>query len=398
MVRALPESTLTHLGDLTVEAFMRRYWQRRPLLVRQALTGLRPPVSVERLLALAARPDVQSRLVSSFAGRWALREGPLAPGTLPARTRGRWTVLVHGVDAHVAAAARLLARFRFVPDARLDDLMVSYATDGGGVGPHVDSYDVFLIQAQGRRRWRISRQRDLATVPGLPLRILADFRPEREWVLEPGDLLYLPPGIAHEGVAVGSGCVTCSVGFRAPSWRAVAERWFDDALEAAPLQRPHRDPGLAATRTPARLPEGLVDAAFARLRSLRPSRATTARALLATLSEPARDATFRGRAGRPDPAAFRALLRRRGLRADRRTRMLYSAQAFAINGEVHAMRSQARPWLTALADHRMLDPVRGRAPDAATVVLLHDWYRAGWLHADGRAARAPIRPLRPTRT
>jgi 50S ribosomal protein L16 3-hydroxylase len=266
MVRARYEPTLTHLGDLAVGAFMRRYWQRRPLLVRQALPGLRTPVPVERLFALAARPDVQSRLVTAFAGRWALREGPLARQTLPARTRRGWTVLVHGVDVHVEAAARLLARFRFVPDARLDDLLVSYASDGGGVGPHVDSYDVFLVQAQGRRRWRIGRSRDLAEVPGLALRILADFRPEREWVLEPGDLLYLPPGIAHEGVAVGPDCVTCSIGFRAPAYRAVAERWFDEALEAAGLERAHRDPGLAATRAPARLPDRLVDAARARMR------------------------------------------------------------------------------------------------------------------------------------
>ncbi|MGE5338274.1 MAG: cupin domain-containing protein, partial [Gemmatimonadota bacterium] len=206
---------LARLGQLSVAEFMRRYWQRRPVLLRQVLPGLASPVSRERLLALAGSGEVESRLVTSFNGRWRLRHGPFDATDLPARSRENWTLLVQGVDLHDEAARALLDTFRFLPDARLDDLMASYATDGGGVGPHVDSYDVFLVQAQGRRRWRISRQRNLAPLPGLPLKILAKFAPAREWVLQPGDALYLPPGVAHEGVAIGE-CITCSVGFRAP--------------------------------------------------------------------------------------------------------------------------------------------------------------------------------------
>ncbi|MFN3566120.1 MAG: cupin domain-containing protein, partial [Burkholderiaceae bacterium] len=232
---------LRALGRLPVDEFMRRYWQKRPLLVRQAIPALRSPVARERLFELAARDDVESRLVTAFGGRWRLKHGPFAAHSLPSPRRRAWTLLVHGVNVHDEAADALLARFRFLPDARLDDLMASYATDGGGVGPHVDSYDVFLVQAHGRRRWRIGRQRDLRLVPGLPLKILADFRPTHEWVLEPGDLLYLPPGVAHEGVALGES-VTCSIGFRAPAWQELVEPWFAALAERARVDGRYRDP------------------------------------------------------------------------------------------------------------------------------------------------------------
>ena len=146
---------------------------------------------------------------------------------------------MQGVDLLDEGAHALLGRFRFVPDARLDDLMVSYATDGGGVGPHVDSYDVFLLQAWGRRRWRISRQRDLALVPDAPLKLLADFRAEEEWILEAGDMLYLPPGVAHDGTAVGE-CLTYSIGFRAPTYQELLEPWLTDFADHAAVSRPIR--------------------------------------------------------------------------------------------------------------------------------------------------------------
>src|SRR5690606_26400779 len=189
------------LGSLSVDEFMRRHWQRRPLLIRQAIPGFTPPLDPRQLVELAADDDVESRLVTRRRGRWALEHGPFEPEDVPALTRRDWTLLVQGVDLHVDAAHALLARFRFVPDARLDDLMISLAGDGGGVGPHVDSYDVFLLQAWGRRRWRIGPVRQPRLVEGLPLKILDGFEPDEEWVLEPGDMLYLPPGWGHDGIA-----------------------------------------------------------------------------------------------------------------------------------------------------------------------------------------------------
>ena len=238
---------------------MRRHWQKKPLLIRQAAPGGLALLSRTALFELAARDDVESRLIVHDAGVWSLGHGPLKRRAIPSLKRPGWTLLVQGLDLHVAAAHALLQRFRFVPDARLDDLMLSYASDGGGVGPHVDSYDVFLLQVQGRRRWRIGRAHDKTLVPDVPLKILAHFEPEHEWLLEPGDMLYLPPGWAHDGVAEGE-CLTASIGYRAPGreqlGRELLQRLLDDA-EAVPEEVLYRDPKQAATAEPGRIPAEL---------------------------------------------------------------------------------------------------------------------------------------------
>ncbi len=373
---ALP-APLTHLGRLPVARFMRDYWQRRPLLIRQAFSDWTAPLRWNDLAALAQCDDVESRLVSAAGGRWLLRHGPFTARQLPARSRPHWTLLVQGVDLHLPAAHALLARFRFVADARLDDLMASYATDGGGVGPHVDSYDVFLLQAQGRRRWRIGRQRDLAFVPGLPLKILADFRPTREWVLEPGDMLYLPPGVAHEGVAVGGDCITCSIGFRAPRWRELLDPWLDALSERAELRGQYADPGAAVARRPGRLPAALVQAAAAALGRVRPGRADAVRALLAHLTEPKAHVRFAARRAR-SAAAFRQRAARATLVLAPRSRLIYDGGLFGINGEVVAPGPDERSALRTLADTRALAGA-GLPREGALVQRLQQWYHAGWI-------------------
>ncbi|MFZ5540519.1 MAG: JmjC domain-containing protein [Pseudomonadota bacterium] len=380
---------LRALGELPVEEFMRRYWQKRPLLVRQALPALRSPVARERLFELAARDDVESRLVTAFGGRWRLEHGPFAARGLPSPRRRAWTLLVQGVNLHDEAADALLARFRFLPDARLDDLMASYATDGGGVGPHVDSYDVFLVQAHGRRRWRISGQRDLRLVPGLPLKILADFRPTREWVLEPGDLLYLPPGVAHEGVALGE-CITCSIGFRAPAWQELVEPWFGALAERAHVGGRYRDPQQRPTRRPGRLPPALRAAALHALGRIRPTGRDAARALLTHLSEPKPHVVF-DRPARPlGMTRFAAAARARGVRLDPRTRLLYDGADAAINGELFALADRRMAAaLRSLADRRALAGASLREPDSKLQRLLHEWYVAGWLHLRRRSESRP---------
>ena len=233
----------TLLGGLSAREFLARHWQRKPLVVRGAIPALADPVDLRALLALARRDDVESRLVVRAGRRWQLAHGPLAraeTASLPARD---WTLLVQGLNHVVPAAERLLARFAFVPWARLDDVMVSYAAAGGGVGPHVDSYDVFLLQGRGRRRWRISRQRDLAVVPRAPLKVLRGFKAEEEWVLEPGDMLYLPPGIVHDGVALEP-CMTYSIGFRAPAADELGREFLGWLQERLALRGRYRDPDL----------------------------------------------------------------------------------------------------------------------------------------------------------
>jgi len=177
------------LGGLSPQVFMKRHWQKKPLLVRQAITNFRPLLDRGELFELASCEDVQARMVIREQGEtpgWRFKHGPFERRALPALKRPGWTILLQGVDLHCEAVHDLMNKFRFVPDARLDDLMISYATDGGGVGPHFDSYDVFLLQAQGRRRWRIGRQKDLSLQPDVPLKILSQFVPEQEFVLEPG--------------------------------------------------------------------------------------------------------------------------------------------------------------------------------------------------------------------
>ncbi len=210
----LPDEPATLLGNLTPAQFMRRYWQKKPLLIRQAIPGIQPPLSRDELFELADSEDAESRLITHFRKSWAMEHGPFAPDELPSVKKRDWTLLVQGVNLHDDRARALLDRFRFIPDARLDDLMISYATDGGGVGAHFDSYDVFLLQVHGKRRWRFGAQRDLSLKEGLPLKVLQHFEADEEWVLEPGDMLYLPPHIAHDGVAEGE-CMTASIGFRA---------------------------------------------------------------------------------------------------------------------------------------------------------------------------------------
>jgi 50S ribosomal protein L16 3-hydroxylase len=364
---------------MPIAQFMRRYWQRRPLVVRKALADFSAPLDRKALFALAARDDVESRLVTAVDG-WRLAHGPIAPRRIPPLRKPGWTLLVQGTEQHDDRAADLLARFRFVSDARLDDLMMSYASDGGGVGPHIDAYDVFLLQAQGRRRWRIGNADADDLLPGAPLKILRHFRHRLEWVLEAGDLLYLPPGVAHEGTALGGDCITCSIGFRAPSWRELVEPWLDVLASHPSREGRYADPGIAPTRHPGRLPGALVDAAFAALTRTRPARADARRTLLTYLTEPKANVVF----ARPRRALTAQALSRaggqRGLRLDRRSRMLYSAMSIAINGEVVADTGKDGTLMQALADQRALTPGQAMALGRDTWQTLAAWHQAGWVH------------------
>jgi 50S ribosomal protein L16 3-hydroxylase len=369
---------LRQLGEVPVARFMRETWQRRPQLFRAAIEGFAPPVDRERLFALARHPDAEVRLIEHVAGRWRVRHAPLP--RLPSTRRRGWTVLLQGADLLDDAAHALLQRFRFVPDARLDDLMVSYATNGGGVGPHVDSYDVFLLQAHGRRRWRISRQRDLRCVAGAPLRVLADFRPSAEFVLEPGDMLYLPPGVAHEGTALGE-CMTYSIGFRAPSHQELLEPYLADIAAHAEVRGRYRDARQPATRHPGALPAAMVSALHAVLGKPRAQPRDTARFLLAYLSEPKAQVIFERPSRALAPAAFAVRARRVGVVLDRRTRLLYRGASLGINGEVATLSPAQRSAVQQLSDRRELP---SGALDDALLGRLHAWYCAGWLHLGGR--------------
>ena len=380
---------LDSIGGLSVDQFMRRHWQRRPLLARAALPGFVPPIDPARLFALAARDDVESRLVVSRDGRRALSHGPF--DRLPGRRRPDWTLLVQGTDLHDDAMHALMCRFRFVPDARVDDLMVSFATDGGGVGPHVDRYDVFLLQAHGRRRWRIAPPGDETLVPDVPLKLLARFEPTQEWVLEPGDLLYLPPGWGHDGIAVGE-CMTFSVGFRAPSRHEFLAAFLAAAADAPGGPDPRfGDRGRRAASRPGHLPDDLVSRLAGWATDWRAVRGAAERFVGEWLTEPKPNVWFDPPQRRLSPSAFAASATRAGVRLDRRTRMAWRAGVAFVNGESVEAPAGARRWLRHLADRRSLDAagcLRALA-EPGLAAMLADWHDAGWLRIGATPGRVP---------
>jgi 50S ribosomal protein L16 3-hydroxylase len=342
------------LGGLTARDFLRRYWQKRPLFVRAALPGFCGVIDPRGLAALAARDDVESRIVERRGKRWQTAHGPFRRLSL---RRSNATLLVNGVNLHVRAADELLQRFHFVPQARLDDVMVSYATPGGGVGPHVDFYDVFLLQGPGRRAWRVGNKRLVA---------------------QPGDLLYLPPGVRHDGVALDS-CFTYSIGFRAPRGAELGAAFLDWLHERGLPQAEYRDPGLAPAKKPGRLPDEMISFAANLLKRIRWSRADVEEFVGRYLSEPKPHVVFR-------PQPMRRTLAGSLVRLDAKTRLLYRGTRFFVNGESFTVEAPAAAALRELADRRVACGARLAARRLAG--LISDWQQRGYLNLEkiGEAA------------
>ena len=242
------------LGGLSFERFLAEYWQQKPLLVRAAWPGFASPISPEELAGLACEDSVNARLVQGFGQHWRVRHGPFQASDFTTLPDTRWTVLVPNIEKHLPEFRLILEPFRFIPDWRIDDLMISYAAPQGSVGPHVDAYDVFLLQALGRRRWQINT-RAIApdnVLPDSELRLLREFSPEQDWILEPGDMLYLPPGIAHYGLALET-CMTFSIGFRAPAIQDLVADFCDYLIQRCAETGCLRDPGLRPANHPGQI-------------------------------------------------------------------------------------------------------------------------------------------------
>ncbi len=361
-------------GPMSAARFLRDYWHKHPLLVRGAFPGFDDPLSVREVLALAQSPDAESRMVSRTRDGWFLAHGPFPRADLARRPRRDWTVLVQDTNHFSVRAESLLAHFAFVPHARLDDLMVSYAVPGGTVGPHVDSYDVFLVQGMGRRRWQVSRQEDLRFIPGLELEILARFEPEEEWVLDPGDMLYLPPGVAHHGVAETE-CLTWSVGFRAPSDAQIVSGFLDYLGERLALDGRYADPDLRPARGAGRIPRNLVSHFAATLDKIHWQRSDALDFAGRFLSEPKAHVYFTPPARPLSRQRFVAYARRGGISLDGRVRLLYSGGSFFLDGEAFDEGGACAAWLRKLADSRRLDSLAG-AP-AAFLKRIHEWHTRG---------------------
>jgi len=338
------------LGGLTPRGFLRRHWQKRPLFVRAALAQIGNLPDRRALAALAARDDVESRIVEHRGGRWQTTHGPFKKAWL---RKTDATLLVSGVNFHVRAADRLLRRFDFIPQARLDDVMVSFATPGGGVGPHVDSYDVFLIQGEGTRKWTVWS-------PNSSIRSIH--------IAVPGDLLYVPPGWKHDGVALEP-CFTYSVGFRAPRGAELGAAFLDYLHERGLPDAVYRDPGLPAATQTARIPAEMLLFATKALQRIRWSRSDIVTFLGEYLTQPKPHVVFRptrSRGGR--------------LRLDAKTQLLYFGDRFFINGEAFALPKRHRDAMRRLADRRRSEV----ASLAGQAKLIGEWRRAGYVHLEKR--------------
>jgi 50S ribosomal protein L16 3-hydroxylase len=383
---------------LDAAAFLRRYWQRKPLLMPGALAGLDNPLPAEDLAGLACEDGVEARIVrqldrpdSGLPRRWQLSHGPFGEADFAALPDSHWTLLVQDVDKQVPAVGELLALFRFLPDWRVDDIMVSYAADQGSVGPHVDDYDVFLVQVEGHRRWRIDARpeppRDI--LPDLDLRILSRFEPDHDWLLAPGDLLYLPPGVPHWGVAEGP-CLTWSVGFRAPAFAEITAGWLALVAERfSPAGRWRDPPDLAPAADAAELEEAVVRGMAATIeQTLSAAGHDDLRAWLgALLTEPKENLEL----APAEPAlateeVLERLAQRGRLVRDAASRLLFSRapgpedeDLLFANGAVHRLPPGRAGFLSLLANDRILAEAAARPwlahPDCAD--LLRDLFNAG---------------------
>ncbi|GAA5181453.1 cupin domain-containing protein [Niveibacterium umoris] len=362
----------TLLGGLSADEFLAKYWQRKPLLVRGAIPGFQGIFDRTQLLDLATRDDMESRKVWNENGTWRLAHGPFTSRDW--RQKGPWTSLVSGTNLVSDEADALLRAFNFIPYARLDDLMVSYATDGGGVGPHFDNYDVFLIQGLGRRKWRISAQRDLTVIENAPLRLLKNFKPSREWIVDPGDLLYLPPQYAHDGVAIGE-CMTYSVGFRTATTQELADAFLTYLQEQLDLSGRYADPDLKRPRNPAEISDEMVDKVAQMLSRIDWNRNTVANFLGSYLSEPKAHVFFDPPEKPMSKLRFAETVRKRGFRLDLRTQLLFRGNRFFLNGEPIAATSEQRAPLRSLAKDRRLS---ANAVNPAVLDAFYDWYCSGF--------------------
>ena len=366
----------TLLGGLSVEEFLRDYWQKKPLLIRQAIPSFPGLLDAQQLIDLACEEDAQARLVTQQRGKFSLLHSPFSADDFADFGKKKWSVLVQGVNHHLASAADLLQQFDFIPHTRLDDLMVSYAPKGGGVGPHFDSYDVFLLQGLGHRRWQISTQADRTLIEGAPLRILSDFKVEQEWILEAGDMLYLPPHCAHNGIAEDD-CMTYSIGFRTPAYQELAEQfliYLQDRIEVSGM---YADPALQTQQHPSEISTAMLDQVEQAINRVRWDKEDIANFMGCYLSEPKAHIFFEPPNRALSLEKFQLAAHKNGVRLDLKCQLLCHDLCLFMNGEAHPVSSELYTPLRELADQRALS---GKAIQGDELCdILYQWYLDGYL-------------------
>ena len=368
---------LTLLGGLTVNEFLRDYWQKKPLLVRQAVPAFKGLLNPQQLIDLACHDNVQARLATYQRKKWNLRYEPFEPKDFEGLTKkGKWSVLVQGVNHFLPKGAELVKQFNFIPHARLDDLMVSYAPKGGGVGPHFDVYDVFLVQGLGHRRWQLSTQKDQTLIEGAPLRLLKNFKVEQEWIVETGDLLYLPPHCAHNGIAEDD-CMSYSIGFRTPWYQELSEQFLVYLQDRIEIAGTYADPDLKAQKHPAEISADMLQQVSRTIRKVKWDDEDVANFLGCYLSEPKPHIFFEAPARPLTQERFEQVLHTRGATLDLKTQMLCHGSTVFINGDAHPVGQGSYRALRELADARSL-PAAAKLPREAAG-LIYQWYLDGFV-------------------
>ena len=367
------------LNHLTPAQFLAEYWQKKPLLIRQAIPNFTGLLSPNDLAGLACEDDVQARIITQKKDKWSVKSSPFDEAIFSKLPKENWTLLVQGVNHYLFEAASLLAQFNFIPHARLDDLMVSYAPAGGGVGAHVDSYDVFLLQGSGKRRWKISHQADLSLVEGAPLKILQNFKSEQEWLLEAGDMLYLPPQIAHWGISESDDCMTYSIGFRAPKTQELQHEFLSYLQDNLSVEGLYADADLKLQNHPAEISDAMINKVGEMLQKITWDKNNVADFLGKYLTEPKLDVVFEPNR-KLSKAEFTKQLAAKTLHLDLKSQLLFSQNNFYLNGEKLNVPTAFLSELKELADKHSLNIIGLQANiHAAAGDVLYEPYLAGFV-------------------
>lgn len=366
----------TLLGGLSIDEFLRDYWQKKPLLIRGAFPEFTGLLSPKQAIKLACTEEAQARLITQYNGEFELAQSPFTAKDFKDFGKSHWTVLLQGLNHHLPEAAELLKRFDFIPHARLDDLMVSYAPKGGGVGPHFDPYDVFLLQGLGHRRWQISTQADRTLIEGAPLRILQDFKVEQEWVLGPGDMLYLPPQCAHNGVAEDD-CMTYSIGFRTPAYQELAEQFLVYLQDRIVVEGNYADPDLKTQAHPSEISSDMLTQVEQAIKQVRWDKGDIANFLGCYLSEPKPHIYFDTPETELSLKKFAKALTSTGIALNLKSQMLCHTDTVFMNGESTQVDAADYALLRELADNRSL-PAQPECPEHV-IETLYEWYLDGYL-------------------
>lgn len=373
---------LAHLNGLSPAEFLRLHWQKKPLLIRNAFPNFAAPLTVNEIFELAGRDEAESRLIVNSDSKWQMHDGPISKKLLSAAKKSLWTVLVQDTQHFSYEAHQLLAQFSFIPNARIDDLMVSYAVKGGGVGPHFDSYDVFLLQGEGERRWQISSQHDLSLLPEHPLKIMANFQAEQEWILKTGDMLYLPPGYAHHGVAE-TNCVTWSIGFRAPSAMEISHAFLDFLRDEISPEGHYQDADLKPTVAPGGIDldmQSRLLKILARVTHASGNVDMVKRFAGRYFTEPKSHIYFDAPETMMSAHTLSKKMIGRGIELDLKTRLLFVDVEFFINGEDLNVPAKDRAIWRVLANGRVLSADEVAQLSENSFSLLQNLVNNGYLH------------------